>query len=100
MITYSREEIISSSKTAKNLGSVLSNLRTGKLSRAVISKNNKLEAVILPIEEYEIIKEAYELMEHIEIYKLLEERKGSDKQGTSITLDELLKEEGISRDGL
>jgi len=50
MITYSREEIISSSKTAKILGLVLSNLKTGKLSRAVISRNNKLEAVILPIE--------------------------------------------------
>jgi len=50
MITYSREEIIYCSKTAKNLDSVLSNLKTGKLSRAVISGNNKLGAVILPIE--------------------------------------------------
>jgi len=50
VITYPREEIISSSKTAKILGLVLSNLKTGKLSRAVISRNNKLEAVILPIE--------------------------------------------------
>ena len=59
-------------------------------------KNNKLEAVIIDIEEYERLKEAYDLMEHMEIAKIVEERKGSK----TITFDALLKKEGINYDDL
>jgi len=45
--------------------------------KLAISKNNKLEAVIITIDEYERLKEAYEYMENIEIAKLVEERKDS-----------------------
>ncbi len=49
--SYRRDEIVPSSKAAKQLGEVLNEAkRTG---RVVLSRNNKLEAVLLPIEEYE-----------------------------------------------
>jgi len=74
MITYGKDEIISSSRIAKNFGSVLSELKNGIKQRAIISKNNELEAVIIPIEEYENIKESFELLEHLDIYEIVQER--------------------------
>ena len=94
MISYSRKEIISSSKTAKNLGQILESLKTGNLERAVISKNNKLEAVILPIETYEKIIEMAELIEHIQIARLIKER---ENELPELSLDELLEKNGINR---
>jgi len=97
MISYARNEIISSSKTAKNLGQILKSLKTGKLKRAVISKNNELEAVILPIDDYEDILETVELIEHIQIAKLVNERVNELPE---ISLDDVLESSGISRNEL
>ncbi|MCL5986781.1 MAG: type II toxin-antitoxin system Phd/YefM family antitoxin [Actinobacteria bacterium] len=94
MINYSREEIISSSKASKKFGELLERLKSGKAEKIVISKNNELEAVIISIEEFEAIKEAFELVEHLEIYRLINERK--DKKAT-ITLDRLISDSGIDR---
>ena len=94
MISYTREEIISSSKAGKKLGELLESLKSGKSEKIVISRNNNLEAVLLPIEEFESIKEAYELVEHLEIYKLINERK--NKKPTT-DIDRLISESGFSR---
>ena len=94
MINYLREEIISSSKASKKFGELLKRLKSGKAEKIVISKNNELEAVIIPIEEFETIKEAFELVEHLEIFRLINERK--DKKAT-ITLDRLISDSGIDR---
>lgn len=94
MISYTRNEIISSSKTAKNLGQILDSLKKGKLKRAVISKNNELEAVILPIERYEEIMDMAELIEHIQIAKLVKER---ENELPEISLDDVLESCGIKR---
>jgi len=94
MISYTRNEIISSSKTAKNLGQILDSLKTGKLKRAVISKNNELEAVILPIDEYEEILETAELIEHIQIANLVKQR---ENELPEIALDDVLESSGINR---
>jgi len=93
MINYSREEIISSSKASKKFGELLERLKSGKVEKIVVSKNNELKAVIT-IEEFEAIKEAFELVEHLEIYRLINERK--DKKAT-ITLDHLISDSGIDR---
>jgi prevent-host-death family protein len=77
MIAYSRDEIISASDVARGFSSVLNDLIDGVQDRFVISKNNKLEAVVLPIEEYERMQEALDYMEHREIYKIVEERNKS-----------------------
>jgi prevent-host-death family protein len=94
MISYTREEIISSSKAGKNFGELLENLKSGKSEKIVISRNNNLEAVLLPIEEFESIKEAYEFVEHLEIFELINERK--DKKPT-IDIDRLISGSGYSR---
>ena len=67
MVAYRRDEIISASEIARGFSGVLNELIQHSKERFAISKNNKLEAVILPIEEYERMKEAMEMMEHIEL---------------------------------
>jgi PHD/YefM family antitoxin component YafN of YafNO toxin-antitoxin module len=92
MITYGKDEIISSSRIAKNFGSVLSELKNGTKQRAIISKNNELEAVIIPIEEYENIKESFELLEHLDIYEIVQERINSKPE---VSWKEIKKENKI-----
>jgi prevent-host-death family protein len=71
---YRREEIVSSSEASKHLGQVLKEVkRTGRI---VLSRNNRLEAVILPIEEYEGIVED---LEHLLAALEIEERKARDR---------------------
>ena len=94
MITYSRDEIISASEIARSFSTVLKELMTQTKDRFAISKNNKLEAVVLPIEEYERLQEAYELMEHMEIYQTVQERKDSK----TISLESSAKKYGIDLD--
>jgi len=96
MVAYRRDEIISITDLARNLSTSLNSLINYSKEKLAISKNNKLEAVIIPIEEYERMREAYEQMENIKIARIIEERKNSK----TITFDELLKQQGVSRDEL
>ena len=71
---YRREEIISSSKASKHLGEVLD--RAKRKGRVVLSRNNRLEAVMLPIEEYEGLVED---LEHLLTALEIQERKARDR---------------------
>ena len=96
MIAYTRDEIISATDLARNVSATLNSVVKHAQDKIAIMKNNKLEAVLIDIEEYERLKEAYEFMEHMEIAKIVEERKDSK----TIDFDALLKEEGIDYDAL
>jgi prevent-host-death family protein len=96
MVAYTRDEIISVSDLARNLSTSLSSLLDYTRDKLAISKNNKLEAVIISIEEYERMREAYEEMENMEIARIIEERKNSK----TITFEELLKRRGINKNDL
>jgi len=67
---YRREEIVSSSKASKQFGELLNEAKRRR--RLVLSRNNRLEAVILPIEEYEGIVED---LEHLLTALEIQERK-------------------------
>jgi PHD/YefM family antitoxin component YafN of YafNO toxin-antitoxin module len=96
MVAYRRDEIISVSDLARNLSTALGGLLDYSKEKLAISKNNKLEAVIIPIDEYERMKEAYEEMENMKIAKMIDERKDSK----TISLDELLTKFGVKEDEL
>ena len=96
MVAYTRDEIISATDLARNVSATLNSVVKHTQDKIAIMKNNKLEAVIIDIEEYERLKNAYELMEHIEIAKIVEERKGSK----TVSFEELLEKEGINYDDL
>ncbi len=99
MVAYTRDEIISATDLARNVSSTLSSIVSHTKEKVAISKNNKLEAVIIDIEEYERLKEAYELMEHVEIAKIVEERQKTPKENY-MTLEEAAKKFGIDIDEL
>ncbi|NCO00708.1 MAG: type II toxin-antitoxin system Phd/YefM family antitoxin [Epsilonproteobacteria bacterium] len=96
MIAYSRDEIISASDVARNFSSVLKDIVSHTKERIAISKNNKLEAIVLPIDEYERLKEAYDLMEHTQIYKIVQARKNSK----TISLEDSASKYGIDLNAL
>jgi len=60
MIAYTRDEIISITDLARNLSSSLASVIDYSKDKLAISKNNKLEAVIVPIDEYERMAEFYQ----------------------------------------
>ncbi|HHD81828.1 MAG TPA: type II toxin-antitoxin system Phd/YefM family antitoxin [Campylobacterales bacterium] len=96
MIAYSRNEIISATDMARSFSTALTSILNKTEEKLAISKNNKLQAVLIDIEEYERLKEAYDTLEHIEIAKKIEERKNS----TTVTLEESMQRYGISEDDL
>jgi prevent-host-death family protein len=86
---YRREEIISSSEASKHLGQVLKAVK--QKGRIVLSRNNRLEAVILPIQEYEGIVED---LEHLLTAFEIQERKARDR-GKRISWQSLKAKYGL-----
>jgi len=96
MIAYTRDEIISITDLARNLSSSLASVIDYSKDKLAISKNNKLEAVIVPIDEYERMAELYEEMENREIARIVEDRKDTK----TISFEELLELRGIDKNDL
>ena len=78
MITYTKEEIIPSTAVSRNFGDILNKLSKHTLSKVAVIRNNKIEAIILPIETYENIFNNSELSEHLELTKLIKERESTE----------------------
>ncbi len=71
MTTYSTDELISSSVISKNFWAYLSKVSNNEIEKIWVLKNNKVDAVIIPVETYEYFQD---LFEHIEIYNSIKER--------------------------
>ncbi len=80
MVAYKRDEIISTSDVSRGFSNILNNIINHTKERFVISKNNKLEAIILDIEEYERLRTVYDMLEEKEIEQLLLNRRTEDKE--------------------
>jgi PHD/YefM family antitoxin component YafN of YafNO toxin-antitoxin module len=96
MIAYTRDEIISVSDITRSFSSVLGNILNKTKEKIAISKNNKLEAVIVNIDEYEKLKEASNILEHMDIYNTVQQRSNSD----TITFEDSAKKYDINLDEL
>jgi PHD/YefM family antitoxin component YafN of YafNO toxin-antitoxin module len=94
-VGYKKEEMLSASKVARSFGQVLADLSSKHRRRVAVVKNNHLEAILLPVEDYETMAEALDMLEHLEIYRLVHERK-SKKRRKMIGLDALLKEQRLA----
>ncbi|MCX6584206.1 MAG: hypothetical protein NT166_28870 [Candidatus Aminicenantes bacterium] len=97
MIAYSRDEIFPAAHVAIKLGEILKKFKDKSLSRAVVSENNTIEAIILPVEEYEKIEEIAEWVEMKEIEAIIRERQDSK---SVYSLEEVLKENEIDYNAL
>ena len=92
MVTYSTNELISSSEFAKKFGTYLAQIKDNSVEKLAILKNNKVEAVIISKDEYENMKEA---LKQIEVKKILDSiQSGLDdiKNGKTNPIDKLWDE--------
>lgn len=64
-MTYAKDEIMTATDMVRNFSSVLGSLTKGKSKRVVVVKNNRFEAVMIPIDEYEKMSEAVTILEKI-----------------------------------
>ena len=69
-MTFSKDEIYTATQVVRNFSEVLGKVSTGENNRAFIVKNNKFEAVMLSMSEYERLNKAEELLK-----KIYEQRK-------------------------
>lgn len=80
MIAYKRDEIVSASDMSRSFSHILNSIIDKSKEKLAISKNNKLKAVILDIEEYERLQTAYDLLEEKEIETILSNRNDEEKE--------------------
>jgi len=66
MVAYSQNELVSATEMSKQFGEYLSKIKDGSLKKIGILKNNKLNAVILSVDEYEKMVIATKKFEKIE----------------------------------
>jgi conserved domain protein len=65
LATFSKDEIITATEVVRNFSAILSKVGKAQMKRVVIVKNNKFEAVLLNMAEYERLCEAVEVLESI-----------------------------------
>ncbi len=83
MITYAKDEMVGITELGKSLGSYLDKVTSDVFSKIAIIRRNKPEAVIIPIEEYELLQSAYDRLEQKEIEMLLENMSDEEKEVAS-----------------
>ncbi|MBP3224500.1 type II toxin-antitoxin system Phd/YefM family antitoxin [Campylobacter sp. JMF_01 NE2] len=69
-----KDEIYTATEMARNFSSILKKLNSQEIKKAMIVKNNKFEAVMLSMSEYERLEKAVELL------KAIYGKKGQDGQ--------------------
>jgi len=79
-ISYTTEELIPSTEFAKGFGGFISRIIKGNVEKLAIVKNNKPEAVVISIAEYERIKLLANLAEDLSIQQIVNERIGNGKR--------------------
>jgi PHD/YefM family antitoxin component YafN of YafNO toxin-antitoxin module len=99
MVQYTEKELKSATYVARNFGNLLENLKSGKIEKIAVLRNNKLDAVIIHVDEYNRLKEREDLQEHTEIYNIVKNRMNDSKE-KRIPWDEALAILGIDKDEL
>jgi len=90
MVTYATEEMVGITEFGKSLGKYLDKVTSSTLNKLAIIRRNKPEAVIIPIEEYENLQRAYDMLEQKDIEKILSSRTAAEKETShtkSITIE-------------
>lgn len=65
MATFSKNEVYTATEVVRNFSTILTKVAKADMKRAFIVKNNKFEAVLLNMDEYERLNEAVTLLEAI-----------------------------------
>lgn len=97
MTAYTRNEMVSVTDIVKSFKSSLEKVTSRTVEKLAIMRNNKPEAVIVLVDEYEKMKELYDYAERLAIFETIQKRKESDEY---VTFDDVLAKAGLSRDDL
>ena len=92
MVTYSTNELISSSEFAKKFGTYLAQIKDNSVEKLAILKNNKVEAVIISKDEYENMKEALTQKKKKKIIDSIQSGLDDIKNGKTNPIDKLWDE--------
>jgi len=74
MVTYARDEIVGIAELGKSLGKFLDKVVQNPMNKLAIIRRNEPEAVIIPIKEYEYMKQAADMYEDMQISQVIKER--------------------------
>lgn len=74
MVSFLKDEILSSTVVSRSFSAILNKLKTKRLEKIGVIRNNEMEAIILPIREYELLIELLERDEYRNIYETVKER--------------------------
>ncbi len=88
MVSYTQEELVSSSYFMRHFGEMISKLRKGSMDKIAVLKNNTIECVVIPVEQYELFQKLADYLEHEEIFSIIQQRK-------SVPVDEYIPLEKI-----
>lgn len=77
-ISYTTEELIPSTEFAKGFGGFISKVISGSVEKLAVVKNNRPEAVVISITEYERIKQLADLAEDLSIAQMVHDRVADD----------------------
>ena len=92
MVTYSTNELISSSELEKKFGTYLSQIKDNTVDKLAVLKNNKVEAIIISKDEYESMIEALKELEAKKILKSIDAGLKDVKEGRTNSIDKLWDE--------
>ncbi len=92
MITYSTNELISSSDLARKFGTYLKQIKDSSVEKIAVLKNNKVEAVLISKNEYEKMKEALKEVEAKKILISIQNGLDDIKHGRTKSIDNLWNE--------
>lgn len=62
MASFNQDEIYTATEVVRNFSTVLTKVSSGELKKAVIVKNNKFEAVMISVKEFERLEKAVDLL--------------------------------------
>ena len=96
MVAYTQNELASATEISKQFGEYISKVKMGLVEKIGVLKNNKLNAVILSVEEYERMSEAMDLLEDMNIYNEIHTRLNTNNK--LIDGEDVLKKYGLSLD--
>ncbi|MGE0082919.1 MAG: hypothetical protein AB7S75_00720 [Desulfococcaceae bacterium] len=80
MIAYTKNELVPISEFAKNTNKFLNSIKNRSRDKIAIVRNNRPEAVIIDIDEYEYLCKLHEISEDAEIYNLIKIREQTPRE--------------------
>ncbi len=94
MVTFTRNEIVSSSQFVRNFATFLQRMTKSNDEKIAVIKNNQMQAVMIPIDEYERLKSLADANEQKLIYEAIQSRKDTPAS-EYVSYEDAIKQAGL-----